>query len=88
GSEVTPGFYYWSGTQWRRLFTQGYTLKYDQTAQVAAAPGGVDLPGLNTGSITVPFSGTYQILVNAYYAVGNRGGSSSDGAAQGSIGLV
>ncbi len=87
-TQVTPGFYYWSGTKWRRLFTEGYTLKYDQTTQVAAASGGVDLPGLDTGSITVPFSGTYQILVNAYYAVGNRGGSSTDGAAQGSIGLV
>lgn len=87
-TQVTPGFYYWSGVQWRRLFTQGFTLLYNQTAQVAAASGGVDLPGLDTGSITVPFSGTYQILVNAYYAVGNRGSESSDGAAQGSIGLV
>lgn len=87
-TQVTPGFYYWSGTQWRRLFTQGYTLKYDQTAQVATAAGGVDLPGLNTGYITVPFSGTYQILVNAYYAVGDRISGTTDGAAQGSIGLV
>lgn len=91
-TQVTPGFYYWSGTKWRRLFTEGYTLQYNQTSQVLAASGGVDLPGLNTGSITVPFSGTYQILVNAYYAAGNRiGGTSSgntDGAAQGSIGLV
>lgn len=86
-TQVTPGFYYWSGTSWRRLFTQGYTLQYNQTAEVQAASGGVDLPGLNTGSITVPFSGTYQILVNAYYAVGNRSGT-TDGAAQGSIGLV
>ena len=90
--QVTPGFYYWSGVQWRRLYNQGYTLLYDQTAEVAADPDPtkyVDITGLDTGVINIPFSGTYQIIVTGYLAAGDVSGiSSGDGATQGSISLL
>ncbi len=89
--QVTPGFYYWSGVQWRRLYNQGYTLVYDQTAEVVADSDPtiyVDLTGLDTGVINIPFSGTYQIVVTGYLAAGDVDGISGDGATQGSISLL
>ena len=91
GLEVTPGFYYFNGTSWRRFYTEGYTLSYAQTAEVTASTSNtsyVILPGLDTGDITVPFSGTYQFRVEGYYAAGNLINTSSDGASQGSISLA
>ena len=90
--QVTPGFYYWSGTQWRRLYNQGYTLLYEQTSEVNASSSAstyVDLPGLDTGEISIPFSGTYQIVVQGYLACGSTvSGHSGDSATQGSISLA
>lgn len=90
-TQVTPGFYYWSGVQWRRLYNQGYTLKYEQSAEARANTSSAvytNLPGLDTGTFTVPFSGTYQIIVHGFYAAGNLISNSYDGAAQGSINLA
>lgn len=91
GEEVSPGFYYWDGTQWKRFYNQGYTLNYDQTAQVTASTTNTIytvLPGLDTGDITFPFSGTYQIRIEAYYSSGSLISTASDGACQGSISLA
>jgi len=92
---VEPGFYYWDGSQWRRLFNEGYTLEYKQTAEIRAiknpcncySTNYVDLPGLNSGVLTIPFSGTYQIFVKGYMTAGENLMSDSDGAVQGSISL-
>jgi hypothetical protein len=91
GVQVTPGFYYWNGSTWRRFYNQGYTLSYAQTAEVTASTSNttyVILPGLDTGNITVPFTGTYQIRVEGYYAAGNLISTTGDGASQGSISLA
>lgn len=88
--QVTPGFYYWSGVEWRRLFNQGYTLSFTQLAEVRADNNvntPVDLPNLDTSALTFPFNGTYQIVANAFYAAGNNTSLVSDGAAQGGISL-
>lgn len=91
GNEVSPGIYYFDGSTWRRFYTQGYTLEYEQSAAVTASTSNttyVTLPGLDTGDISVPFSGTYQIRVEGYYAAGDLISTSGDGAAQGSISLA
>lgn len=91
GFEVIPGFYYWNGSSWRRFYNQGYTLSYTQSAEVTASTSNttyVILPGLDTGNITVPFTGTYQIRVEGYYSAGNLSGTAGDGASQGSISLA
>jgi len=78
--QVTPGFYYWTGSKWGRLYNQGYTIEYEQSVEVRADGSNttyVLLPGLDTGSISLPFSGTYQIRINASYAAGPN---NSDGA--------
>ena len=96
--QVTPGFYYFSGdptnpaSQWRRLYNQGYTLHYQQSAQVSSIGSSAtyfDITGLNTGNLGIPFSGTYQLLVKVYYTCGQRTGAagSDDGAGVGSASL-
>ncbi len=92
---VEPGFYYFDGSLWRRLFNEGYSLHYKQTAEVRAVKNPcdcystnyVDITGLNSGVLTVPFSGTYQIITRAYMTAGENLLTSSDGAAQGSVSL-
>ncbi|MEM7186436.1 MAG: hypothetical protein AAF466_07240 [Bacteroidota bacterium] len=88
--QVTPGFYYWDGSQWRRIYNQGYTLRYAQSAAVNADANSanyVDLPGLDTGNFNIPFSGEYQLVVRGYYSAGNRTTGTPDGAAIGSLSL-
>ncbi len=87
--QVTPGFYYWSGAQWRRVYNQGYSLIYDQSSQVSANSSSsvyVDLPGMDTGNMNIPFSGDYQLIVRAYYSAGSYI-NNYDGASIGSVSL-
>jgi hypothetical protein len=91
GNEVVPGFYYFNDTTWRRFYNQGYSLSFDQSAAVTASASNttyVVLPGLDSGNITAPFSGTYQIRVEAFYSAGNLISTTGDGASQGSISLA
>jgi len=89
--QVTPGFYYWSGntTRWRRFFNQGYALYFQQGNELNPSNTTDNvLPDLDTGNtnITVPFSGTYQIICTGYYSIGNQSGT-VDGAGQASLSL-
>jgi hypothetical protein len=92
---VEPGFYYYDGSAWRRLFNEGYTLQYNQTAEVLGTKNPcnchsnnyVDITGLDSGVLTLPFSGTYQIFVKAYMTAGDNLMANSDGATQGSISI-
>lgn len=94
-TKVEPGFYYYDGSIWRRLFNEGYSLDYKQTAEVRATKNPcncystnyVDITGLNSAVLTIPFSGTYQIITKAYMTAGENLMSNSDGAVQGSISL-
>jgi len=89
--QVTPGFYYWDGNQWLRFYNRGYGLKFDNTAQVTASTSSstyTTITGLDTGNITIPYSGTYQVRVEAAYACGTLVSTGSDGAGQASISLA
>lgn len=88
--QVTPGFYYWSGSQWLRFYNRGYGIKYDQTSQTTASTLNsvyTQISGLDTGVINVPYSGTYQIKVETTYACGNLSSTTSEGVGQASISL-
>jgi len=88
--QVTPGFYYWDGAQWRRIYNQGYTLRYKQDSEIIADANPanyMDLPGLDTGDFNIPFSGEYQLVVRGYLSAGNRTTGTPDGACTGSISL-
>ena len=87
-TQVTPGFYYWSGVEWRRLFNQGYTLNFSQTSEVIASTTTFRvLTGLDSNFISVPFDGTYQIMVSSYYAAGTPTDTRFTGAAQAAMTL-
>ena len=92
-TQVTPGFYYWNGTQWRRLYNQGYALRFKQSVAVTASGIStvyVDLTGMDTGDFNIPFSGKYQIIVRAHYAAGAKTGAAAaeDGVGQASVRLL
>lgn len=89
-TQVTPGFYYWSGNEWRRFFNQGYTLNFTQSAEVIAnsSSGSYSaLTGLDSGFISVPFDGTYQIMFSGYYSTGTPVDTGFDAGSQGSLTL-
>lgn len=97
-NDVTPGYYYWTGTRWDRFISRGYTQKFKQNAIARASSNSATfttLPGLDN-TINVPVTGTYQIVVNAYYAVEQPTGETNTGgtvqyhnsAGQGSIRLL
>jgi len=84
---VTPGYYYWNVDRWRRMTTDGYSVHFNQTAGVTASTGSFTiLPGLNQ-SITAPFTGTYQIVVTAYYNTGSPTTAVIPVGSQGSVKL-
>lgn len=88
--QVTPGFYYWQGSQWVRFYNRGYGIKFDQTAETTASNSNTtytQISGLDSGLINVPYSGTYQIKIEASYACGNLSNVSSDGTGQASVSL-
>lgn len=88
--QVTPGFYYWNGSQWLRFYNRGYGIKFDQTSETRANNSSTvytQISGLDTGNISVPYSGTYQIKVEVTYACGNLSSISSDGVGQASVSL-
>lgn len=88
--QVTPGFYYWNGSQWLRFYNRGYGIKFDQTSETRANNSSTvytQISGLDTGNISVPYSGTYQIKVEVTYACGNLSSISSDGIGQASVSL-
>tara|TARA_R100000935_G_scaffold38680_1_gene60021 strand:- start:135232 stop:136056 length:825 start_codon:yes stop_codon:yes gene_type:complete len=88
--QVTPGFYYWNGSQWQRFYNRGYGTKFDQGAQTTASSLSsvyTQISGLDTGFISVPYSGTYQVKVETAYACGNLSSTTSEGVGQASVSL-
>lgn len=86
--QVTPGFYYWNGSQWLRFYNRGYGLKFDQLASLTTISSYLNIPGMDTGNISVPYTGTYQVRVEAIYSCGTLINTASDGAGQASIRLA
>lgn len=88
--QVTPGFYYWNGSQWLRFYNRGNGIKFDQGAETTAnvlSAVYTQISGLDTGFINVPYSGTYQIKVETAYACGDLSATTSEGVGQASISL-
>ena len=66
---VSVGFYFWDSDEWIRMYSEGFTVQYEQTAGVRSPDNStwLDLTGLNQ-SFTAPYTGTYEILLSAYIA--------------------
>jgi len=87
-NSVSPGYYYFNGNRWKRIFNNGFTLEFKQTAELmgVVSSQALPVPGLDTGIFTVPFKGTYQISVTCYYTAGDPI-NDSDAACQGDFRL-
>lgn len=85
---ISPGFYYFDGSRWQRIFNNGFALEFKQTAELMGivTSEALPIPGLDTGDFTVPFKGTYQIKVTAYYTAGDPI-NNTDAACQGDFRL-
>jgi len=85
---VSPGMYFWDGDEWMRLYNRGYSEQFFQTALVKAANQTTEytLTGLDQ-EITVPITGTYQVIVNGAYGAGLKPSGSEPGVGTCSIWL-
>ena len=89
--QVTPGFYYWNGSQWLRFYNRGYGIKFNQSTPInpnVLSTVYTPIPGLNTGVITVPYTGTYQVKVETAYAAGTLISTANEGVGQASVSLT
>lgn len=75
-SSVSPGFYYWDGSEWKRLFNDGFTVQFMQNDYVKARNNTTiyTFPNLDQ-TIVAPYTGTYQVYVIAHYAANSQSGS-------------
>ncbi len=66
---VSPGYYFWDASEWIRMYNEGFSVQYEQTAGVRSPDSStwLDLTGLNQ-SFTPPYTGTYEIVLSAYIA--------------------
>ncbi|GLB47981.1 hypothetical protein [Neptunitalea lumnitzerae] len=73
-NDISEGFYHFNGVSWEKVgSSKSYTSTFSQNNQVVASTNNstyVDIPGL-TQTITAPYTGTYQIIVNGYYSTGS-----------------
>ena len=85
---VSPGFYFWNGSRWEKMFNDGYTVQYEQTETVRAANTTTTytIPGLDQDFVA-PFTGTYEIHVTGYIAAVNILNTSFEATAHGSYSL-
>ena len=84
-NQVSPGFYFWNGTQWEKMFNEGFTVQYEQTTTERAANTTTTytIPGLDQ-TFVAPYSGTYEIHVSGYIAAANMQATSREGTVHGS----
>lgn len=88
-TSVTPGLYYWSGTEWIRVFTRGFSLQFTQTAQnLVNTLADIPINGLNQ-DVVAPYSGVYRITVTSYFGASQIGnpGQSDENIAKASVRL-
>jgi hypothetical protein len=82
---VSPGFYYWDGSRWEKMFNEGYTVQYEQTEtlRVPNTTTTYTIPGLDQNFVA-PYSGTYEIHATGYIAAPNMLNTSYESTVHGS----
>ena len=71
-NRVSPGFYFWNGSVWEKMFNEGYTTQFEQTETTRAANTSTiyTIPGLDQNFVA-PYTGTYELHVTGYIAAAN-----------------
>lgn len=75
-NRVSPGFYFWDASEWKRLYNDGFTVQFMQNNFVKAVDNTTTytFPGLDQ-TIVAPYTGIYQIYVIGHYAANSQAGS-------------
>lgn len=83
--KVSPGFYFWDGTRWEKMFNEGFTVQYEQTETVRSANTTTiyTIPGLDKDFVA-PYTGIYEIHVTGYIASAQNLDPSQEGTVHGS----
>ncbi|GEQ85526.1 hypothetical protein ULMS_10340 [Patiriisocius marinistellae] len=84
-NKVSPGFYFWDGNRWEKMFNEGFTVQYEQTETVRAANTTTTytIPGLDQNFVA-PYTGTYEIHVTGYIAALNHLNTAREATVHGS----
>ncbi|MBK5215034.1 MAG: hypothetical protein JJE55_15420 [Flavobacteriaceae bacterium] len=82
---VSPGFYFWDSDEWIKMYSEGYTVQYEQTATARSHDNTTiyTIPGLDQ-TIVSPYTGTYEIHVTGYIASDNHSSTSYEAMVHGS----
>lgn len=82
---VSPGFYFWNGTTWEKIFNEGFTVQYEQTETLRAANTSTTytIPGLDQ-TFVAPYTGVYEIHVTGYIAAANHVNTAQESTVHGS----
>jgi len=81
---VSVGFYFWDSDEWIRMYSEGFTVQYEQTAGVRSPDNStwLDLTGLNQ-SFIAPYTGIYEIVLSAYIASPGQANASYEAVVHG-----
>lgn len=70
---VSPGVYYWDGTNWVSQIHRYFEQKFVQTADLTIATSSgtyTNVTGLNAKTFTAPYTGKYSIVFTGYLGAG------------------
>lgn len=84
-NRVSPGFYFWNGSVWEKMYNEGYTTQFEQTETTRAANTSTiyTIPGLDQNFVA-PYTGTYELHVTGYIAAANMSNTAHESTVHGS----
>ncbi|WP_114492418.1 hypothetical protein [Candidatus Ulvibacter alkanivorans] len=84
-NRVSPGFYFWNGSVWEKMFNEGFTTQFEQTETTRAANTSTiyTIPGLDQNFVA-PYTGTYELHVTGYIAAANMSNTAHESTVHGS----
>lgn len=84
-NKVSPGFYFWDGARWEKMFNEGFTKQFQQTETLRAqnTTTTYTIPGLDQNFVA-PYTGSYEIHVTGYIAAANYLNSTREATVHGS----
>lgn len=86
-NSVSPGFYFWNGSEWEKIFNNGFTTQYEQTETLRVPDTDTyTIPGLDQ-EFTAPYTGVYEFHVTGYIAAANHDDTSQEATVHGSYKL-
>lgn len=81
---VSPGFYFWNGSAWEKIFNDGYTIQFEQSETLRVPDlDTYTIPGLDQ-TFVAPYTGVYEFHVSGYIGAPNHDNTSEEATVHGS----